>query len=104
MSLDRAEVEHLASLVRIGLSNDEIETLRGQLSQILVQFEVLRELDTAGIIPTGHAGNLAMVMRDDLPADGLTAAEVVSNAPRTEGDLIRVKAVLEEEFWRNSGN
>lgn len=96
MSLDRAEVEHLASLVRIGLSNDEIETLRDQLSLILEQFEVLRELDTAGIVPTGHAGNLETVMRDDLPGDCLTAEEVISNAPRTEGDLIRVKAVLEE--------
>ncbi|HEU0021961.1 MAG TPA: Asp-tRNA(Asn)/Glu-tRNA(Gln) amidotransferase subunit GatC [Dehalococcoidia bacterium] len=96
MSLDRAEVEHLASLVRIGLTNDEIETLRDQLSDILEQFQVLRELDTRGVIPTGHAGNLATVMRDDLPGDCLTVAKVISNAPRTEGGLIRVKAVLEE--------
>jgi aspartyl-tRNA(Asn)/glutamyl-tRNA(Gln) amidotransferase subunit C len=96
MALDRAEVEHLASLVRIGLSNDEIETLRYQLSHILEQFDVLRELNTAGVIPTGHAGSLETVMRDDLPGDCLSTAEVVSNAPRTEGDLIRVKAVLEE--------
>ncbi len=96
MSLDRAEVEHLASLVRIGLSNDEIETLRYQLSDILEQFDVLRELDTSSVTPTGHAGNLETVMRDDLPGECLSAEEVVSNAPRTEGDLIRVKAVLEE--------
>ena len=63
---------------------------------ILEQFEVLRELDTSSVIPTGHAGNLETVMRDDLPGDCLTAEQVVSNAPRTEEDLIRVKAVLEE--------
>ena len=96
MSLDRAEVEHMASLVRIGLSNDEIETLRDQLSDILAQFDVLRELDTSGVIPTGHAGNLETVTRDDLPGECLTTDEVLSNAPRAEGDLIRVKAVLEE--------
>ena len=96
MSLDNAEVEHLASLVRIGLTNHEIETLRDQLSQILEQFNVLRDLDTTNVIPTGHAGNLESVMRDDLPGECLTTEEVVSNAPRTEGDLIRVKAVLEE--------
>jgi len=96
MSLNRAEVEHLASLVRIGLSNHEIETLCDQLSQILEQFEVLRELDTTSIIPTGHAGNLETVMRDDLPGECLITEDVVSNAPRTEGNLIRVKAVLEE--------
>lgn len=96
MSLDRAEVEHLASLVRIGLSSQEIETLRDQLSQILEQFEVLGELEITSVIPTGHAGNLETVMRDDVAGGCLTAEEAVSNAPRTEGDLIRVKAVLED--------
>ena len=57
---------------------------------------MLRELDTTSIIPTGHAGNLETVMRDDLPGECLTTENVVSNVPRTEGNLIRVKAVLEE--------
>lgn len=96
MPLDKSEVEHLASLVRIGLSYDELEVLRDQLSDILEQFEVLQQLDTSGVTATGHAGDLQTVMRDDVAEECLTSEEVISNAPRTEGESIRVKAVLEE--------
>ena len=96
MALDRAEVEHIAALARIGVSDEELETFRQQLSNILQQFELLRQLDTTGVPPTGHAIELQAVMRDDVPADSLQPEEVLSNAPRREGDLFRVKAVLEE--------
>ena len=96
MALDRAEVEHIAALARIGLSDEELETFRQQLSNILQQFELLRQLDTTGVPPTGHAIDLQAVMRDDVPADSLQPEEVLSNAPRLEGNLFRVKAVLEE--------
>ena len=96
MALDRAEVEHIAALARIGLSDEELETFRRQLSNILQQFELLRQLDTTGVLPTGHAIELQAVMRDDVPADSLQPEEVLSNAPRRERDLFRVKAVLEE--------
>ena len=96
MALDRAEVEHIAALVRIGLTGEELETFREQLSNILQQFELLRQLDTTGVPPTGHAIELEAVMRDDLAADSLEPEEVLSNAPRRDGDLFRVKAVLEE--------
>lgn len=96
MPLDRSEVEHLAALVRVGLSDAELEMLRHQLSDILAQFEVLQQLDTSGVVATGHAGDLESVMRDDVAGECLTNEEVLANAPRTEGPLIRVKAVLEE--------
>ena len=96
MALDRAEVEHIAALARIGLSDEELETFRQQLSNILQQFELLRRLDTTGVPPTGHAIELQAVMRDDVPADSLPPEEVLSNAPSREGNLFRVKAVLEE--------
>ena len=96
MALDRAEVEHIAALARIGLSDEELETFRQQLSNILQQFELLRQLVTTGVPPTGHAIDLQAVMRDDVPADSLQPEEVLSDAPRREGNLFRVKAVLEE--------
>ncbi len=96
MPLERSEVEHLASLVRVGLSDAELETLRHQLSDILAQFQVLEQLDTSGVVATGHAGDLESVMREDVAEECLTNEEAVSNAPRTEGPSIRVKAVLEE--------
>ena len=96
MALERAEVEHIAALARIGLTEDEIETYREQLSNILEQFELLKELDTQSVIPTGHAVELDTVMRDDIPQEPLSTEETLRNAPRQEGEFFRVKAVLEE--------
>ena len=96
MPLDRPQVEHIASLARIGLTDEEIEMFGEQLSQILEQFEVLKELDTTGVTPTGHASGLQTVMRDDLAEDSLDSEDVLKNAPRREGEFFRVNAVLEE--------
>ena len=96
MPLDRNQVAHIASLARIGIADDEVETYVEQLSSIIDQFEVLTELDTAGVEPTGHAGNLRGVLREDTPDSSLSPEEALSNAPRREGEFFRVKAVLEE--------
>lgn len=99
MALDAALVQHLATLVRIGLSEEELETLREQLSHILEQFEVLSELDPSGLTTTDRAQDLphgSGVMREDVAADSLEPAEVLQNAPRLEGEFFRVKVVLEE--------
>ncbi len=96
MPLNRADVEHIAALARIGLSEDEIATFQEQLSNILDQFELLTQLDTSTVEPTGHAVELNSVMREDEPAESLSPEDTLLNAPRREGDLFRVKAVLEE--------
>lgn len=96
MPLDRAQVIHIAALARIGISDDEIDEYAGQLSNIIDQFEVLNELNTEGVEPTGHAGELRAVMRDDAPADSLSPEDTLSNAPRREGEFFRVNAVLDE--------
>ena len=96
MTLDRSEVERIAILARIRLTNEEVETLRGQLSDILEQFQLLKDLGTAGVTATGHAVQLQTVMRDDVPDSSLEPEEVLSNAPHREGEFFRVKPVLEE--------
>ena len=90
MPLERSEVKNIASLARIGLTEDEIMMFGDQLSQILEQFEVLNELDTTGVTPTGHAGGLQSVMRDDEAQDSLDHDDVLKNAPRREGEFFRV--------------
>jgi aspartyl-tRNA(Asn)/glutamyl-tRNA(Gln) amidotransferase subunit C len=99
MPLDPAEVQHIATLARIALTAEERATFGQQLARILEQFEVLGQLDTSGVTPTAHAGDLSpdlSGLRDDTPGQGLTTEEVLSNAPRREGEFFRVKAVLEE--------
>ena len=96
MPLEPSEVKHIASLARIGLTEDEIMMFGDQLSQILEQFEVLNELDTSGVAPTGHASGLQTVMRDDQAIDSLDHEDVLKNAPLREGEFFRVNSVLEE--------
>ena len=96
MGLDNTEIEHLASLVRITLSEVEIEMLNDQLPKILEQFELLNEVDRSDIFPTGHAVNVESVMRQDELRISLSTDEVLSNVPNVLGDHIRVKTVLEE--------
>ena len=96
MPIEREQVVHIAALARIGITGEEIDVYAGQLSDIIDQFEILNELDTSGVEPTGHAGDLRGVMRDDTPADSLPSDATLSNAPRRDGDFFRVKAVLDE--------
>ena len=96
MSLEHAQVEQIALLARISLTPVEVELFQGQISQLLEQFQVLSELDTTDVPPTGHAVDLQAVMRDDDDEDSLDPEDVLRNAPNPEGEYFRVKAVLEE--------
>ena len=96
MPLSREEVQHIATLCRIALSEEELERMRSQLSHILEQFEVLKQVDTEGVPPTGHSVALESVMREDEPRDSFDREETLANAPRREGDFFQVNIVLEE--------
>ena len=89
------EVRHIALLARVGMTDDEIEQMRGQLSDILAQFEALSQVDTGDLQPTGHSVDLLSVMRDDISRPSFLRDDALANAPNREDDLIRVKAVLE---------
>ena len=93
--LTTEEVRHLAALARVGMTEDEIETMRDQMSNILENFDVLREVDTDSVEPTGHSVGVTSVMRDDVVAESSPREEALANAPRREGDFVRVRAVLE---------
>jgi len=89
------EVEHIAHLARLGLGEAEKETFCEQLSTILDYAEMLNRLDTAGVEPTTSALPLRNVLRADEVVAGLSTADALSNAPDTEADQFRVRAILE---------
>ena len=95
MRLSIDEVRHIALLSRIGTTDDEIETMRGQLSNILDHFDVLQKVDTEDVDPTGHSVDLKSVMREDESTPSQPAEEILANVPRREGDYVRVRSVLE---------
>jgi aspartyl-tRNA(Asn)/glutamyl-tRNA(Gln) amidotransferase subunit C len=96
MGLTRDEVRHIATLCRIGLTEEELDRYSEQLSHILEQFQVLQELETAGVEPTGHAVALQNVMREDEVRPSLPRHLVLMNGPRVEEECFRVPVVLEE--------
>jgi aspartyl-tRNA(Asn)/glutamyl-tRNA(Gln) amidotransferase subunit C len=96
MALTKEEVLHMAALCRIALSPQEVEFLRGQLSDILEHVRTLQEVDTEGVLPTSHSAGLTTVMRDDSVSDGLSSESTLANAPFREKKFFRVNAVLEE--------
>jgi aspartyl-tRNA(Asn)/glutamyl-tRNA(Gln) amidotransferase subunit C len=95
MALSKEQIQHLAKLARIEITEDEIQQLASQLSDILVHFEALEEVNTDDVIPTAHPAPLRNIMRSDEIGASLTREEVLELAPETENGLIRVKAVLE---------
>ena len=96
MKLSREKVLHIARLARLGLSEDEVEKAREQLSNILENFEVLQQIDTADVPPTAQSITLQNVMKDDEPTPSLPPSEILANAPKKDGEFFRIHAVLEE--------
>lgn len=95
MRLSPDEVRHIARLIRLGLDEDDVERFSRQLSTILENFEILREVDTTDVPPTSHSVAIDSVFRDDEVAPSLAPGEVLANAPREEDGCFRVRAVLE---------
>ncbi len=95
MSLTRTEVEHIARLARVGVTDEDVERFQAQLSVILDAFEALRTLDTEGVPPTAHTLPLSNVFRADEARPSFSAAAMLANAPQTENGFIRVRRVLE---------
>ena len=95
--LSADEVRRVAALCRIGLSDDEVERLRDEMSSLIAEVSVLQSIDTTSVEPTGHAvEGVHTVMRDDTPTPPMPVEDVLSNAPRREGNYFRVRAIMED--------
>jgi aspartyl-tRNA(Asn)/glutamyl-tRNA(Gln) amidotransferase subunit C len=94
MRLSREEVEYVASLARLGLTDEEIGRMRDQLSSILDHIAAIDRLDTEAIPPTAQVTVLENVMRADEPRPSLSREAVLANAPRQADGFFEVLAVL----------
>lgn len=100
MSLTREEVEHIAELARLELTEEEKARYREQLSAILEYATRLQELDTNHIPPTASVLDAGMLskrshLRPDQPAPGLPLDQALRNAPSANSDQFRVPPVME---------
>ncbi len=96
MALTREQVEHIADLAKIGLSEDEVELFREQLSAVLDYAAALQRLDTGAIPPTARVLERTNVMRPDVAAPSLPVEDVLANAPSRQDDFFCVPPVIEE--------
>lgn len=94
MQLSREEVEYVASLARLGLSDNEITLMQNQLSAILDAIQALDALDTAAIPPTAQVISLTNVMRPDVVTSSLDREAILANAPRQTDGFFEVHAIL----------
>jgi len=93
-ALSLSEVEHIATLARLGLTPAEKELFCSQLSTILDYAQLINELDTSGVPPMTSALPLSNVMRSDVAAPSLDPQQALSNAPEAEAGQFGVQAIL----------
>lgn len=93
--LSRDDVLKLAALSKLRLSEDEVERLRGELSEILDYVEVLNNVDVTGLEPTYQVTGLKNVMRpDEIKSYGYKTEDLLKNAPAVQDGQFKVKRVL----------
>ncbi|MBW2689895.1 MAG: Asp-tRNA(Asn)/Glu-tRNA(Gln) amidotransferase subunit GatC [Deltaproteobacteria bacterium] len=95
MKITRAEVEHVGRLARLALSEEELDSLTGDMDAILDYVEQLNALDTEGIVPTAHAVPMENAFRPDEIRPGFTTEQALSNAPDSADNSFRVSRVIE---------
>lgn len=95
MKITEDAVRHVAKLARLAVTPEEAAKLAPQLSDIISYAEQLQHLDLDDVPPTSHSLPLANVLRSDVPRPSLSREQALANAPDTDGQQVRVPAVLE---------
>ncbi len=93
--LTRKEVEDIALLARLHLEPDEIDRMQTELGAILEHFRTIAVVNTEGVAPMTHAVPMDMALRPDEPAPSLPVQAAVGGAPKREGDLFVVPAIID---------
>ncbi len=88
--IDREQVLHVAKLARLKLTDDEVEKMTGELSQILEHVERMEALNLDGVEPTSHVVALENVLREDAPRESLPRERALEQAPDATDDGFRV--------------
>jgi len=95
MSVSKQDVEHVAKLARLGLSEEEKELFTKQLSEILNFADNLKKIDTKNIPPTSHAVPMKNVLREDKVVPFENIDGILANAPDEERHMFRVPKIIE---------
>ena len=94
MKISKSQVDHVAHLARLTLTEEELERMTGQLDNILSYIDKLDELDTSGITPTSHVFSLSNAFRSDTVQESLPRNEALRNAPKQNGEMFQVPRII----------
>lgn len=94
MKISKKEVEHVAHLARLNLTEEELEKMTGQLDNILSYVEKLDELDTSQVLPTSHVFSVNNAFRDDIEKESLSQADALKNGPQQDGATFLVPKII----------
>ncbi len=95
MKITKQEVEHVAKLARLELTEQDKDKLIEQMSNILTYVEKLNELDTTGVEPTSHVLDITNVLRQDVTVGSLSQEQALGNAPDKAAGHYRVPKIIE---------
>ncbi|GMA50022.1 aspartyl/glutamyl-tRNA(Asn/Gln) amidotransferase subunit C [Alicyclobacillus contaminans] len=95
MKITEDTIRHVAKLARLAVSDEDVAKLAPQLNDIMGYNEQLQALPLDEVPPTSHPFALYNALRDDEPRPGLTREQALANAPDSDGEQVRVPAVLE---------
>ena len=89
------DIDYVANLARIALSDEERSLFSGQLEEILEYIEQLNTVNVDGVEPTAHTFPVTNVWREDVARPGLTQEEAIGNAPEARDGMFVVPKVVE---------
>jgi aspartyl-tRNA(Asn)/glutamyl-tRNA(Gln) amidotransferase subunit C len=95
LKLSVLDVEYVAKLTRLDVTDSEKEKFTGQLNDILGYIDKLNELDTKGVAPMSHAIAVTNVLREDKMIESLGTQKALANAPDARGEFFRVPKVID---------
>jgi aspartyl-tRNA(Asn)/glutamyl-tRNA(Gln) amidotransferase subunit C len=95
LKLSTSDVEYVAKLARLEITEAEKQKFTAQLNDILLYIDQLNELDTTGVAPMSHAIAVTNAFREDRVVESLGTQKALANAPDARGDFFRVPKVIE---------
>ncbi len=95
MAVPPEEVRRLATLARLRFTPDEEQKLAGEMTRIIGYIDQLEEVDVEGVEPLLHVLDLENVFRPDVPDQRITREQALANAPKSDGDYVRVPKVID---------
>lgn len=90
------EIDYVARLARLALSEAEKRAFGQQLGEVLAYIEQLKEVDVSGVEPTAHAFEVVNVWQEDVPGEAFPVEKVLGNAPASRDNMILVPKVVDD--------